>query len=447
MRVACVYFGQDAPTSMKITNLIAEHFLRFSPQICTKKDEAIFIEIGKSKRLYKEESFLARAQVILRRFKLKGRIVLGNDITDTLAYAKYNRYAIDDLPLEALIDFADPFERDQIVTKQVQKMIASFENLGIKTIGDFKNIPVAELISRYGVIGRHCYQRVRQEDFLSWPLWKPEEKISEVKQFPYFEFYGELDPILFELKTQLDHIFLRLRAREKSLTRLKVMILCEKGSQEPNPVKAFEFEFYSPQTGTKSTLRIIKERLMRHFEKDPVKSPIEQIESHVLSVVPFTGAQKNIFNNDEEKKEGLSTLHNYLAELRGKKSLFQAKLVQDSRPERSFEKIFGASHKLIENEDEKLIVDHLRHRPTYILPKPVKIEITAGFIYIKSKRYKILHWDSDVERISGGWFEKPDDKFTNTFERNYYHVEIEGNQKIFVFETRDQQYFMHGYYG
>lgn len=442
MRVACVYFGKDAPASK-----IAEHFLRFSPQICTKKDEAIFIEIGKSKRLFKEESFLARAQVILRRFKLKGRITLGSDITDTLALAQYQRARIDDLPLQALQIFADPFERDPALAKQVQKMIDSFFHLGIRTLGDFKKIPVAELISRYGVTGRHCYQRVRQEAFISWPLWKPEEKITEIKQFPYFEFYGELDPILFELKTQLDQIFLRLRAREKSLTRLKVIITCEKSSEEPKPVKPFEFEFYSPQTQTKGTLRIIKERLMRYFEKDPVKSPIEQIETQVVGMMAFTGAQKNIFNNDEEKKEGLTALHNYLAELRGKNSLFQAKLLQDARPEKSFAKIFGGSHKQIETEDEELILESLRERPTYILPRPVKIEITAGYVYIKSKRFKILHWDCDVERISGGWYEKPDPKFTNTFERNYYHVELENNQKIFVFETRDQQYFMHGYFG
>lgn len=442
MRVACVYFEKYTDTSK-----IAEHFLRFSPQICIKKDEAIFIEIGKSKRLFKEESFLARAQVILRRLKLKARITLGCDITDTLTFAKYHKSSVNDLPLEALVDFADPFERDEVVRKQVLKMIESFTHLGVKTIADFKKISVSDLISRYGIIGRHCYQRVQMNEFLGWPLWKPEDKIFEIKQFPYFEFYGELDPIIFELKSQLDLIFARLRAREKSLTRLKVVVQCEKGSQEPNPIKNFEFEFFTPQTATKGTLRIIKERMMRYFEKEPIKSPIEQIESHVLSTLTFTGGQRNVFNNDEEKKEGLNTLHNYLAELRGKKSLFQAKLLQDSRPEKSFEKLFGTSHAVVDKSEEAFIAQNIKDRPTYILPRPVKIEVTAGFIFIKSKRYRILFWDNDVERISGGWYEKPDEKFTNTFDRNYSMVEIEGHQKLFIFETRDQQFFMHGYYG
>lgn len=442
MRVACVYFGKDAPTSK-----IAEHFLRFSPQICIKKDEAVFIEIGKSKRLYKEESFLARAQVILRRLKLNARISLGKDITDTLAFAKYNKFSVNDLPLTALVDFADPFERDQIVTKQVIKMIESFTHLGVKTIGDFKTIPISDLISRYGIIGRHCYQRVQMTDFMGWPLWKPEEKIFEIKQFPYFEFYGELDPILFELKSQLDQIFMRLRAREKSLTRLKVSVICEKGSQEPNPIKNFEFEFFRPQSSTKGTLKIIKERMVRHFEKEPIKSPIEQIESHVLSTVVFTGAQRNVFSNDEEKSEGLDNLHNYLSELVGKKSLFQAKLLQDSRPEKSFEKLFGSSHRETDKAESMLIAETLKKRPTYFLPRPVKVEVTAGYIFIREKKYRILHWDPDVERISGGWFEKPDERFTNTYDRNYSFVEIEGGQRIFIFETRDQQFFLHGYYG
>ena len=442
MRVACVLFDKNAPTSK-----IAEHFLRFSPQICIRKDEAIFVEIGKSRRLFRDDTFLARVQVILRKLKLSAKVTLGKDVTDSLALAKYGSRCVDDLPLNALVEFADPFDRDEVVTKQVQNLVVTFRDLGVKTIGDFKKIPVSELISRYGIIGRHCHQRIQMMDLIGWPLWAPEEKISEYKQFPYFEFYGELDPILFEMKTQLDQIFMRLKSREKRLTRLRVIITCEKSSAEPVPRKQFDFEFHSPQSEAKGTLRILKERLSRHFEKEPIRSPIEQIESHVLNTVPFGGAQRNIFGNEEEKFESINSLHNQLVEILGKDNVFQASLTEDRRPERSWQKLLASPHLKFEEESNIDIANLIPERSTYLCRHPMKLEVTAGFVHIKGKRYRILNWNSDVERISGGWYEKPNSEIKNTFDRNYYQVEIEGHQRIVIFETPNRQFYLHGYYG
>jgi hypothetical protein len=46
MRVACVLFS--SPTEVE---KVAEYFLRFSPQIAIKKDEALFIEVGKCQKI------------------------------------------------------------------------------------------------------------------------------------------------------------------------------------------------------------------------------------------------------------------------------------------------------------------------------------------------------------------------------------------------------------
>ncbi len=446
MRVACLWFDEPSPVLR-----VAEMCLRFSPQIAVRDKHAVFIEIGKCKRLYTEAGFLARLQVVLRRNNLTASVFIGSDITDSLALARYKKFSVDSLPLEALLDFADPFARDEVLQKSITKMISSFRDLGIKNVGDFKQIPSADLIGRFGVVGRHCYQRLQQESPIQWPTWKPEEKIIERKEFPYFEFYGELDPILFELKSQLDRIFQRLWARGLKVRKLQVDVVCEKTSLVPNPVRAFIFDFFAPQGATKGTLKILKERLSKEFEKDPIKSPIEALQTQVLATCPANPGQRNFLNSSEEKLEQLNSLHNQLIELCGKKNIFQAELVADRRPERSWKKTHDRPH---EDIDDSKIIAQTPERPTFFCRTPLKVEVTAGFVHINKKRHRIAHWDPTVERINGGWIETavemtqlPQDGIRLTFDRNYYRVELEGGQKVFVFENPNHEFFLHGYYG
>ena len=440
MRVACLWF--DKPTNV---SKFAELFLRFSPQICIRENQAIFVEIGKCRHLYSEASFLARANVLLKRNQLSARIGIGENITDSLTLTMFQKSRFEDLPLEAIIELADPFCRDLILRKSVSNLIISFQDLGIKNLGQFKKVPVNELISRFGIIGRHCHNRVNFSDFLSWPSWAPEEVISEKKELPYFEFYGELDPILFVLKGQLDSVFARLFSRQKKARKIQVQIKCEKVSTHPNFLRTIDFDFFAPQSSTKGTLKIFRERLTKEFEKRRILSPIESVQTTVLKTNLSSHGQKNIFNSDEEKQEQIHSVHNQLIELLGKDNIFQAVLTEDRRPEKSWTKKFDSPH-----EPDAVPVDLLNtipERTTYLFKRPIKIEITAGFIHINKKRYRILNWDMQVEKITGGWFETPVEETRNTYDRNYFHVEIEGRQRIAVFETPNREYFLHGYYG
>jgi nucleotidyltransferase/DNA polymerase involved in DNA repair len=440
MRVACIWFDKSVET-----NKLAELFLRFSPQICLRHDRGIFVEIGKCRSLYSEDSFRARATVLLRRSGVSAKITIGHGILDSLTQALFQQGTWDELPLIALLELADPFDRDPILRKSVGNLILSFQDLGIKSLGQLKRLPVNELIARFGVVGRHCHSRLTQAENLVWPLWTPEEIIKEKKEFSYFEFYGELDPILFELKNQLDRIFARLFSRRKKVSQLQVIIRCEKVSVNPEYLRKFDFHFFTPQSSVKGTLKIIKERLGRGFERKPVLSPIEGIQTTVIRSVDHDSSQRNIFNNDEEKLEQIHSLHNQLVEMLGKENVFQATLTEDRRPERAWKKKFDSPHTA-----EKSIPDlseQIPERKTYLCRYPVKIQVAAGFISIRKKRYRILNWDSQIEKISGGWFEKPFAEIKNTYDRSYYQVEIEGHQRISVFETPDREFFLHGYDG
>ncbi len=439
LKVACLWFHSP----VKIVS-VAEACLRFGPQICIREDRAVFIEIGKCSKLYSEATFRARVQIILRRMDLSANLAIGSDIPDSLVLAKYKCFNLGELPLASLLDLFDPFNQEPLARKQIQKMICSFRDLGIQNLAQFQKIPAKELSSRFGAIGLLCRQRVAGERALPWPQWTPEEIITERTDFPYFEFYGELDPILFELKKHLDRIFQRLWSRGLKVQKIRVLIQCEATSITPNPSRSFDFEFLFPQSNTKGALNVIKERLYKDFGGKPIQSPIEALETRVLQTVIGSSGQKNFFHQREELAEQLCSIVNQLSEIHGKENIFQALLTEDRRPEFSWKR---ANHLLPEDNSISVdLVGRIPKRPTYLLG-PERIQVTAGFLHIRKKKFKIAKWPESAERISGGWIESSADAAQNTFDRNYYQVEIEGGALISIFETPDKEFFLHGYFG
>ena len=435
MKVACLWFDEKVNT-----NKVAENCMRFSPQICTRDQEAVFIEIGKCEKIYSEASFLARVQVILKRLQLTASIGIGNNISESLLKAKYRTQCIDQLPLSALIFLADPFNRDLVIQKYVQKMILAFTDLGIKNLQQFKTIPTSELVSRFGAVGILCRQRVMAETQIPWPHWRPEEIIAEKSLFPHFSFYGELETLLFELKKQLDHIFQRLWSRGLKAQTMQVKVFVETNSLHTNPFRKFEFDFMFPQSTTKMTLSIIRERLTRDFERSPVQTPLMGLETLILNAVPSTSGQRSLLHNNEDKAEQLFSLLNQLAETCGAKNIFQAELTEERRPERSWQK----TNSFVQKKEVR-VRDHVPNRPTYLL-RPELIQITAGYLYIRKKPYQIIKWSENVERITGGWIEDDTD-LNNSFDRNYYTIHLIDGLVVTIFQTPNQKYYLHGYFG
>lgn len=436
--VACIWFFDPAPV-----NTLAELFLRFSPQICVLKDKAIFIEIGRSKNLFNEDEFLIETNKLLKLVGQNAKVTFGLDITDSLVMAKYKVGSVDAATLASLLDFTDPFQSDQALRKNVSKLINTFQDLGISTVSQFKRLPVGDLIARFGIVGRFVYQRVHMSDFTNWPSWKPVEIIEEIKEFSYFEFYGELDPIIFELKSQLDIIFERLSSRNARVIKLRVQVRCEKISNHPDFLRTFDFDFFAPQSSVKGTLRILRERLGREFEKYPVHSPIEAIKTTVQKTVPVVSSQKNIFNNDEEKAEQLYSVHNQLAELVGFENVYQAELTEDRRPEKSWVKKYDSPHQTADQNED--FVQMLPDRVPILCDHPIKIDITAGFIHINKRRYKILEWGTQTEKIVGGWSEQVQSELKHSYNRSYSLVLLEDGRYLSVFQTPAREFFLHGY--
>jgi protein ImuB len=427
MNIACLYFQKE--TSIQE---LAQACLRFSPQISVREPNAIFIEIGKCRALYSEESFRARVQVLFRKFKADGRIAIASDIPSALALAHFNVKEKACLPLEAVEDFGDPFRLDPVARKTLAKMTESLKRLGIETLTQFQGIDPKLLPSRFGSIGLYCRQQSEDASRLAWPHWEPPEIYSERLELLPQDHLADIEPLLFASKEALDRLFSRLRGKFLRAEKIEVKLELERYSTVKRPTRDWTFEFISPQGSTSGFLPILRERLHFDLARDPIESFVTAIECHATSVTHGAASQRNFFHSRDDFNEAMGSLFGQLSEYLGKDRVFWAKVGEERFPERSWNKTRDAKSPQAEIEG------HYPLRPTRILDPPVPIAVVENRIRFRGKTLKTKTW-SQLERLSLDWLNASPS-------RTYYHVELETGQAIWVFSDPAELFFVHGYF-
>lgn len=427
MRVACILFNRDIELSE-----FAQACIRFSPQIALRCQNAIFIEIGKCSKLYSEQIFILRVQVLLRRFQYQARIEIANDIPTALALARYSAHSIDHLPIEALCDFGDPFGTDHNGRKWIEKMIDALKRLGIKSIAQFKTLPVKQFPSRFGSLGLFCRQQIENAIHLPWPYWKPPENFTEKMELVHSEFCSDLEPLLFKSKELLDRLFSRLRGKFLRADKIQFSIELEKFSTVKNPLRSWEFEFISPQGSTSGFLPILRERLNRDLQIEPIESFVTTIIVHVAATSIGVNAQKNFFHSREERVEIMGSFFGQMEEFLGKGQVFWAAITEERFPEKSWIK------RRLPEEQKLSLLKRYPKRPTRVFKTPIPVVIIQDRFVLKGRRYKIKKWSS-VERISLDWLD-------DVSARNYYRVDLDQGTTVWIFTDPQHNYFLHGYY-
>jgi protein ImuB len=407
---------------------IAEHCLRFTPQICLRGSDAIFLEIGRCYRLYSEDTFLRRATALLGKLHLPVAIGLADSLEWALVRAKFR----DPLPLEALFELADPLGHDARAPELVAKLVGALRLLGIRRLEEFRSIPRRELASRFGPVGLLCRQRLEGELPMPWKPWFPPEVVSESAEYLYSDFEAALEPLLFEAKKLLDRIHARLRSRGLKAAALELRIRCEKLSISPERERRLKIEFLLPQSDAKGTLAILREFLAKEFSRRPLLTPLEKFTITVTQTVPGFEAQRNLYHNREERQEAYAALISQLTQAHGSGSVFQAEAVEERLPEGSWRKVARAGK-------GAELAGRIPLRPTHLL-KPRRIEVAGDYVYIRKKPYRIGSWAEYTERISARWLH-------GTVERTYFQVEVEGGPLLWIFLDPENNYYLHGYYG
>lgn len=429
MRVVCVFLspgvgcaaeGGVSPTVQQL----AECCLRFSPQVAVG-EHWIFLEVGKCRQVYSEESVMARLKVMLQRFGVFGQLSIADDLPTALAFARFKSKNKSNLPVRALKDYLNPFR----YSADLDKMLLQMDKLGIYTIEDFVSLPRKTLTTRFGREGLLAAQQLAETERIVWPHFKVQEKIEEkliLSAAP-----ESVETLLFFIKTLTDRVASRLVGRGERVCRFLLSIHQEKFSHVAKPLREFNFELPLAQSAGLSLMSIIRERLNTQLTREPLQSEVELVEIKVLDTIPLKTSQKDLLNRDEDEREELASLVARLEEKLGKNSSFVAQAGFSYLPEKSWTRGVGdLTHGTTATVAGGVTSFDLHSpypmRPLRILKEPLALEREGAKIWCEQKAWHIESM-SGPERVREEWW-----NFGS--ERDYYRIQTKEGEKLWVFQ-------------
>lgn len=447
-RYACflVTQGLERAGSQEL-RLFAEACFRFTSQIALRPGEAVFLEIGRSSRLFSEAGFRRRLERLARAFGLQGRIAIADDPPTALALARFPSCSGKrDLPLEALRDYAHPFFGDSDVLKKVARAIEIFRALGMRRIGDFLAIPPSGMASRFGREAVEFSARVHGTLQTAWPEFRPIEKVLERKAIESPE---GLEALLFTIKELLDRCFARLFGRGERASVVSVSFTLENWSTLKSRTRQWRLELPLPQGSAAGVLPILRERMDRDLERERLVAPVEAVSVEITETVPGRGGQHDFFSKREQEEEAWNALASRLSDRLGKDRVFVALPAERYLPEKAWVRGLqglsagGAS-------DAALAPTLIAERPTRLLGRPEPLrKIESALFTSDGRKWRALSWDGP-ERLSGEWW-KPEWPWLEGFSRDYYRVRTEKGEQLWVFAVRklpgtEPELYLHGFF-
>lgn len=253
---------------------LAEACYRFTPKVTFGEGGRLFLEIAQTKHLFKRESLLARLKVLIRRFGLSAQLGQGVTAEMALGSLRFPGVTFEKWPLEVLPDVLNPFFQEDESQKRILPLIALLKKLKVRNFGELKQVGKQDLVSRFGDFGGRIYDKVHGIRLELWPLWSPPLEITEEQVVEGVSLqHGSLEALLFPMRASLDRIRSRLWARERKLSRLELTFFLDHAQGRPGR-RQWLFEFHFVQSSSLNVLSVIRERLGRDFQKDPLMDPV-----------------------------------------------------------------------------------------------------------------------------------------------------------------------------
>ncbi|NDD91674.1 hypothetical protein EBZ37_06280, partial [bacterium] len=276
-RVGCLVFSDSLThASSEIPVELGELFLRLSPVIALRRTRpwAVFLDFRgfETKNDRFQRSIALKSQALLRRWSASSstdhslrsfRIGFAENAAFALLNALYSQKLHTPVSSEILDHLLDPFgiqRQDQ--RQRSASWIPLLQQLGILTLEDFMQLPLASLASRFGKRGLEFSRRLQDAhlsaDLEAWPIFSPPERLLESREFaPDQPLPAALDPILFVLKELLDRLSARLRSRLLRASQVKLTLQNE-GKRQAHELLIC---FCTPQGSTYGMLASFREKL------------------------------------------------------------------------------------------------------------------------------------------------------------------------------------------
>jgi protein ImuB len=451
----------------------AEACGRFTPTIALRPDEAIFLEIGGSARLYSESSLPARITALAQRFGVRCRVAVADNAPSALAMARYPMYQrtknLRDLPLAALFDYAHPFadrtddgDLRRRMNAKITAMIHVLELLGVRSLGEFATLPRETLASRFGKEAIQLSARIWGMEDPAWPVFRPVDPIlekEEVDDVVSQRGTEGLEALVFVLRGVVDRAMARLRGRGERASVIRLGIETEKWSVLKTRKREWRIELPLAHGSVAGLVPILQERLSFDLQREPLRAPIQRLELEIVESVPGVCAQRDLFSRKEEEAEEWRALVGRLTQKLGKNRAFVAQPVERYLPERAYARVL--QDPVTQGAVALAAAEQLPERPARLLKNPEPLSRQGQVLQsTRGRRWRALDW-LGPERLAGEWWKDPEFK---GFKRDYYRVVTEGGELLWVYINRlvaqnqatlpqqgglpvmQEELFLHGYF-
>lgn len=464
MRVGCVLFLADL-SGDGITRF-AEACLRWTPRIAVTR-EAVFLEIGKCRRLYDEKSLRPRLDALARRFQLPFRLAFAPDPATALASARWGRgdSPREHLPVEALHDYADPFGLNpEGLARPARDMSIRLRKLGVTSVGEFSRIPPATLSPRFGKIGLLVHQRILEAERIPWPRFVPRDRIVERAGGEFCE--GELNSIqdiealIFALRSMADRAMARLNGRGERASLIRLRLGLERSSALSHPSREWLIQLALPQGSGLGILQLVREKLDFELQAKPLPAPVARLELEIVETAPGRRAQRDFFQAREEEVEAWSSLVGRLTGKLGENRVFVARIVERYLPEKGWVRALPTDESRGDPDADIASARKLPPRPLRLLREPealLRADASEGprrcardgalFSLVLARAapglrrgpWRVLGVEGP-EILSGEWWFRQ-------FERRYYKIRTHTGEWLWVFRSPGAEaFFLHGYF-
>jgi hypothetical protein len=323
------------------------------------------------------------------------------------------------LPLEAYFDFIDPLNAFEL-NRPMRERITVFRALGMNTLESLFQVPKEAWLVRFGEEMDLFFEHFESGDRFPWRPHVPNLALEETTRWNADEVVMGAENLIFGLKPLVDRLCSRLYSLHLAIRKLELNIRLDRAA----PDRTISLSFSFPQTSRVLLLKLLREKISREIEREPLTDPVI---GAVVRVVETTkreaGGGRFAFSEKDESRELAQErwleLVAYLSlKLEPKEKIFQVDATEHFLPEKSWKKV------LTFNSAEWIMCDRIAalfpKRPLRLLPEHRRISRMGPYLRHEGDLWRIQEI-SEPERLSGYDWDVED---SGGFDRTYYRVRV-----------------------
>lgn len=310
-----------------------------------------------------------------------------------------NREKIHTRLLKCLLSFSDIDHKDHV----------KLSRIGVKTIGDLKQLPSADLANRVSRFSMSIIHELFGKQAAKVKFYHPASTYTDYLELLYeVSISSRLLPVLNKCIAKLSD-FLMLRNAHALAIQITFF------QRDNNPL-THTFNSIQGIYKVADWLDIVELQLSNiHFE-----SPVYALRIECMEYETAQSANADMFKHKTSHVAALTLLSRLQSKL-GQRNIHQLRFVPDFRPNLS-------THKLnIAQGDNNTTASIFSDRPGLLLATPEALSIPVQVI-------------KGPERIQTGWW---DDQ---AIDRDYYIGQSEDGQQVWIFKTPNKEWYLHGYF-